>query len=140
MKIFISFAYVFVFLIASTILAGCDQQIPQTIVAKVDLVSPTAASVWLSPSDNCDSDRIFAQSYQDGLWIFRTASIRGGIGVTTQEIALCSKTDDGVSKKNWHSIHGGGSSLIIVSCQTSNNERQSCAVYQDGYSWLEPDE
>jgi hypothetical protein len=53
------------------------------------------------------------------------------MGAVTQELALCAKDAAGQTTKLWHSVHGGGAPLVVVSCVFG--ERNDCAMYQDGY-------
>jgi len=126
-------------LVTCAALSGCDKAIQQTIVARANLTSPTATSMWLSESENCNTERILAHEYRDGLWIFALSSTRGGVGVVTQELALCTIGTDDTSKKIWHSIHGGGVPLLVISCNLHDNSDTDCAVYQEGSFWVETD-
>jgi len=113
-------------------LGGCDQRVEQTLIARVNLPSPGAESLWLSESNDCAAKPISAGWYRDGLWIFRLSSTRGGVGAVTQELALCAKDAAGQPAKVWYSLHGGGAPLLVVSCVVG--ERNDCAMYQDGYA------
>jgi hypothetical protein len=112
--------------------AGCDQNIEQTLVARVNLLNADQDSLWLVESDICTDKRIQAGWYRDGLWIFRLSSTRGGLSVVTQELTLCKKNNVANPDKIWHSLHGGGEPLIVLSC--IKNEKYSCLVYQEGYA------
>ena len=70
--------------------------------------------------------------YRNGMWIFRISSTRGGVGVVTQELALCYQGDQGSATKMWHSLHGGGAPLLVLSCET--DAKEACRLYQDGYA------
>ncbi len=112
-------------------LSGCDQRVDQTLIARANIPSPGAASLWLSESNDCGTKPISAGWYRDGLWIFRLSSTRGGVGAVTQELTLCAKDAAGQATKVWHSLHGGGAPLLVISCVAG--EKNSCAMYQDGY-------
>jgi hypothetical protein len=57
--------------------------------------------------------------------------MRGGVGAVTQELTLCVKESATQTAKIWHSVHGGGAPLLVVSCVLG--EKNPCAMYQDGY-------
>jgi hypothetical protein len=111
-------------------LAGCDRQVPQTVVVRASLPDPRLDSVWLVEGNECEGARIRSGWYRDGLWIFRLSSTRGGVGVVTQELALCQQNAGAPSIKAWHSVHGGGAPLIVLSCRN----HESCALYMEGHT------
>ena len=122
---------IIIFLILS-ILQGCDRQIEQTVVVRANLESASLNSLWLVETDDCGSAPIRADWYRDGLWIFRASSTRGGVGVVTQELALCINDGHSSNTRVWHSIHGGGAPLIVLSCVL--DEKNPCRMYEDGYT------
>ena len=113
-------------------LSGCDQRVGQTLIARANIPSSGAESLWLSESNDCAAKPISAGWYRDGLWIYRLSSKRGGMGAVTQELTLCAKDAAGQVTKVWHSLHGGGAPLLVVSCVLG--EKNPCAMYQDGYA------
>ena len=118
------------------VLTACDTQIPQTVVVRASPIDAGLNSVWLVESDKCESTRIRAGWYRNGLWIFRLSSTRGGIGVVTQELTLCQQEAETSYVKIWHSVHGGGAPLILLSC-----ESESCSLYMEGHAegtWTQP--
>lgn len=118
--------------LALPLLAACDRQIPQTVIARANVESAGLDSVWLVESDQCAGERIGPGWYRDGLWIFRLSTTRGGLGVVTQELALCVDGATAPPTKVWHSVHGGGAPLLVLSCVIG--EPDPCRVYQDGYT------
>jgi hypothetical protein len=134
------FAFVGLFLLVLLTVA-CDRRVEQTLVLRADIDNATQNSVWLTESNNCSASHIAPGWYRNGLWIFRLSSIRGGIGAVTQELTLCANNTSGATNTIWHSIHGGGAPLIVLSCIAS--EKSSCQMYQDGYTpgaWSGDDE
>jgi hypothetical protein len=113
-------------------LAACDQRIAQTIIVRANIENASANSLWLVEANECASTRIEPGWYRDGLWIFRLSSTRGGVGAVTQELALCVDGVTAPPKKTWHSVHGGGAPLLVISC--INGEPDGCRMYQDGYT------
>ena len=119
------------------LLGACDRQVPQTVVVRADVSNATLDSLWLVEDDMCGSARITPGWYRDGLWIFSLSSTRGGVGVVTQELALCYQNAGAPPTKAWHSVHGGGAPLIVLSC----GNPESCGLYMDGHTegaWAQP--
>jgi hypothetical protein len=50
----------------------------------------------------------------------------------TQELTLCVNMPGAPPEPMWHSLHGGGAPLIVLSCLLE--EDPSCRMYQDGYA------
>jgi hypothetical protein len=120
------------------LLTACDTQVPQTVVVRASVANPRPDSLWLVESDQCTSDRIKADRYRNGLWIFKLSSTRGGVGAVTQELALCYQGADAAPIKAWHSLHGGGAPLIVLSCD--DGASNACALYMEQHtegSWGE---
>jgi len=118
--------------IAVLLLTGCDRQVLQTVIAQVNLPNHDPNSVWLVHSDQCSADRIRPERYRNGLWIFSLTSTQGGVGVVTQELSLCYQDSDASPTRAWHSVHGGGAPLIVLSCDT--NVPKSCALYMQQHA------
>lgn len=114
------------------LLTGCDKQVLQTVVVQVNLAAHGPDAPWLVQSDQCSADRIRPERYRNGLWIFSLASTQGGVGVVTQELSLCYQAANGSPTRAWHSLHGGGAPLIVLSCDTSAPE--SCALYMQQHA------
>lgn len=124
---------------AATLLAACDTQVPQTVVVRANVASPSLDSLWLVEGNQCGGKRIRPGWYRDGLWIFRLSSTRGGVGAVTQELALCYSGTNAPATSAWHSLHGGGAPLIVLSCEGSTPK--SCSLYMDQHTegvWAEP--
>lgn len=120
------------------LLAACDTQVPQTVVVRANIANASLDSLWLVEDDQCEGERINPGWYRNGLWIFRLSSTRGGVGAVTQELALCHQGANASPIKAWHSLHGGGAPLIVLSCDESTPE--SCALYMDQHTegaWTE---
>ncbi len=115
-----------------SLLTACDRQIPQTVVVRSDLENAGLGTLWLTESDQCAGERIRPGWYRDGLWIFRLSTTRGGVGAVTQELALCLDGATAPPTKAWHSVHGGGAPLLVLSCVIG--EPEPCRMYQDGYT------
>lgn len=124
------------------VLVGCDQRVEQTVVVRANVANPDAESLWLTESNSCSAATIKAGWYRDGLWIFRLSTTRGGVGTVTQELAVCARGDSATpAAPAWHSVHGGGVPLIVLSCVLA--EKNPCRMYQDGYTegaWSEESE
>ena len=118
--------------IAVLLLTGCDRQVLQTVVVQLDLANYGPDSLWLVQSDQCSAERIRPERYRNGLWIFSLASTQGGVGVVTQELSLCYQDAGAATTRAWHSLHGGGAPLIVLSCDTSAPE--SCALYMQQHA------
>ncbi len=116
---------------ALPLLAACDQQISQTVVVRANVKSGDGDSLWLVEDNQCIGNRMKAGWYRDGLWIFRLSTTRGGLSVVTQELALCVNGATAPPTKVWHSLHGGGASLLVLSCVLG--EPNPCRLYQDEY-------
>lgn len=114
------------------LLTACDTQVPQTIVVRASLANPSPNSLWLVESDQCTSAQIRPELYRNGLWIFRLSSTRGGVGAVTQELALCYKGTEASPIKAWHSLHGGGAPMIVLSCDDSASN--ACALYMEQHT------
>lgn len=120
-------------------LAACDRQVPQTVIVRAAIPNPSLTSVWLVEADQCANEPIAPGWYRNGLWIFKLESTRGGVGAVTQELALCYRGADGSPVKAWHSLHGGGAPLLVLSCD--ENVQQPCALFMDQHTdgaWEEP--
>lgn len=114
-------------------LVGCDKQVQQTVVVRANIASADVEALWLTEASNCSAPRIKAGWYRDGLWIFRLSSTRGGVGTVTQELAVCARGEGATAATpTWHSVHGGGAPLIVLSCVLG--EKDPCRMYQDGYT------
>ena len=118
--------------IAVLLLTGCDRQVSQTVVVQVNLANHRPDSLWIVQSDQCSADRIRPERYRNGLWIFNLASTQGGVGVVTQELSLCYQDANASPTRAWHSLHGGGAPLIVLSCDTSALE--PCALYMQQHA------
>jgi len=130
---------IIVAVLASSLLGACDAQIPQTVVVRANVASPGLDSLWLVEGNQCTGKRIGPGWYRDGLWIFRLSSTRGGVGAVTQELALCYSGTNAAPSRAWHSLHGGGAPLIVLSCD--GGTPRSCALYMDQHTegvWAEP--
>lgn len=120
------------------LLTACDTQVPQTVVVRADVANASLDSLWLVEADQCEGERIRPALYRNGLWIFSLSSTRGGVGAVTQELALCYQSTKASPTKAWHSLHGGGAPLIVLSCDESVPE--ACALYMDQHTegtWVE---
>lgn len=120
------------------LLTACDTQVPQTVVVRANVANASLDSLWLVEADRCEGERIKPGWYRNGLWIFSLSSTRGGVGAVTQELALCHQSTNASPIKAWHSLHGGGAPLIVLSCDESASE--SCALYMDEHTegaWTE---
>jgi hypothetical protein len=118
-------------------LCACDRQVPQTVVVRADVTNASLDSLWLVEADECGRTRIAPGWYRDGLWIFRLSSTRGGVGAVTQELALCFQNAGAPPIKAWHSVHGGGAPVIVLSC----SDPESCGLYMNGQTeglWAQP--
>jgi hypothetical protein len=123
--------------LTALLLTACDTQVPQTVVVRANVANASLDSLWLVEADGCEGERIKPAVYRNGLWIFSLSSTRGGVGAVTQELALCQSTNASPIKA-WHSLHGGGAPLIVLSCDESAPE--SCALYMDRHTegaWTE---
>lgn len=118
--------------LALSVLVGCDKQVEQTVVVRADIANATTESLWLTEADNCSAQRLTAGWYRDGLWIFKLSSTRGAVGAVTQELAVCTNVPNVTTTPMWHSVHGGGAPLLVLSCVP--NEKAPCRMYQDGYT------
>ncbi len=115
------------------LLTACDSQVSQTVVVQANIANPAMNSLWLVEADQCTGKQIRPELYRNGLWIFSLSSTRGGIGVVTQELALCHQgAASSPPTKIWHILHGGGAPFIILSCDGTS--RQSCALYMDRHA------
>ena len=112
--------------------AGCDSEVPQTVVVRSDVIAPDLGSMYLVEGRECSGKRTTPGWYRNGLWIFRLTSTRGGVGVVTQELALCYQVADASPVKLWDILHGGGAPLLVLSCDGPN--QGSCALYMEGYT------
>lgn len=124
---------------AALLLSACDTQVPQTVIVRANVSNATLESLWLVQADQCAGERIMPGWYRDGLWIFRLSSTRGGVGTVTQELALCYQGAEPSPITIWHSVHGGGAPLIVLSCDAS--VPSSCALYMEQHTegaWDEP--
>lgn len=124
--------------LVGALLSGCDREVHQTVVVQANIAKADIHSLWLSETNDCTSRQIEPGWHRDGLWIFRLSSVRGGVGVVTQELTLCYQPEGASPMMVWHSLHGGGAPLIVVSC--SGTTPDSCALYMDLYiegSWVE---
>jgi hypothetical protein len=118
-------------LLVGILAQGCDRQIPQTVVVHADNSPPVPLTLRLVESNQCEDEGTSAGWSSNGLWIFRTTSIRGGVGAVTQELSICVGDSPATSNSVWHTIHGGGSPLLVLACDFGGTK--SCKMYQDGY-------
>jgi len=119
-------------ILALPFLTGCDQQVEQTAIVRTDIANASEETLWLTEAADCSAQPIKAGWYRDGLWIFRLSSTRGGVDVVTQELSVCTHdVATGAPLRLWHSVHGGGAPLIVLSCVT---DASPCLMYQDGYA------
>lgn len=124
--------WIFAAIFTVSTLLGCDTQVPQTVVVRANFAGANPESFWLVESDRCDEEPINARWYRRELWIFGLSSTRGGLGVVTQELALCYKGSGTSPIVAWHGLHGGGAPLIVLSCD--EGEGKPCALYMDQYT------
>lgn len=118
--------------LALGLLAGCDRQILQTVVVRADVENAGLDSLWLAEDDQCVAKLSKPGWYRDGLWIFNISTTRGGVGAVTQELSLCLNDTPAQATKVWHSVHGGGAPLLVLSCVIGDAE--PCRMYQNGYT------
>jgi hypothetical protein len=118
--------------LALPLLVACDRQIPQTVIVRANIENPALDSLWLAQTNECTGQPIKPGWYRDGLWIFRLSTTRGGVSAVTQELTLCVNGAAAAPTKAWHSLHGGGAPLLVLSCV--RDEREPCRMYQDGYT------
>ncbi len=117
----------------AALLSACHKQIPQTVIVRANAFTLDMNSLWLVESPQCTGKRIMPRLYRNGLWIFKLSSTRGGIGTVTQELTLCYQGTDSSPIKMWHSLQGGGSSLIVLSCG-DETAQDSCGLYMDQHT------
>ncbi len=117
---------------------ACDKQVPQTVLVHAENPAPPSSALRLVESGECKDAGTAPGWSSNGLWIFNTSSIRGGVGAVTQELSICIGDVPATSNRAWHSIHGGGAPLLVLSCDFGEGGR--CKMYQDGYdpgTWTE---
>lgn len=112
-------------------LVCCDRRVAQTFIVRANVEDADSKSLFLVEGRECTGEHLSAGWYRDGMWIFRLSSTRGGVSVVTQELTLCVSKAAAASEPVWHSLHGGGAPLIVLSCVLG--EEPPCRMYQDGY-------
>lgn len=98
-------------------LAGCNTEIPQEVSVKFVEEPEASEIVALFESLECSGNYLPARVVSNGEYVFITKSVRGGIGVVTQELALCVQRG---SQWNliWSGLHGGGAKRIEILCES----------------------
>ena len=108
------------------VLVGCDKQVPQEITGSIAFGSGAVANTKLrlyASEKTCEGQYVEAVTDATGGFRFQTESTRGGIGVVTQAIAICSE-QSGDWKPVWSTITGGGAPRIILTCKPATDEEQ----------------
>ncbi len=101
-------------LLVASVLQGCDKDVPQTIELTVAQQFADPGVTGLFSSLDCSGERI-PSVHANARIVFATTSIRGGIGVVTQELSVCVH-DEESWRAVWSSRHGGGARLIRIDC------------------------
>lgn len=99
---------------------GCDKQIAQKVTVNVRDWTASPESMRLHAAIGCTGDYIEAARSEDKTFTFATSSTRGGIGVVTQEVALCFPSDH-EWRQLWSSRHGGGAKEILIKCDSETS-------------------
>jgi len=99
---------------------GCDTLITQKVLVNVgDWVGPPE-SIRFHANIGCAGNYIEVMRSSDKTYAFTTDSIRGGVGVVTQELTLCFLSD-GEWRPFWSSRHGGGAKEILIKCDSETS-------------------
>lgn len=111
-------------LAAAIVLAttGCDEVVPQQVIVNVAGWRNAPKLLRLHEATECTGAYIEEARSAEMEFKFDTASTRGGVGVVTQDVALCYSTDKDW-RLLWSSRHGGGAKRIVVKCDGAT----SCA-------------
>lgn len=97
------------------VMVGCDEVIPQQVIVNVAGWRGAPKLLRLHEATECTGPYREATRSAEMGFKFDTASTRGGIGVVTQDVALCYSTDADW-RLLWSSRHGGGAKRIVVKC------------------------
>jgi hypothetical protein len=107
-----------------------DREVEQSFVVRANLEEPNAQSLWVVEGEDCTGERVPAGWYRDGVWIFRLSTTLGGIGVVTQELAVCTSEPSGPPNLLWHTIQGGGEPVLVLSCVLEDED--PCLLHNRG--------
>ena len=110
--------------LAAMTLPACDSEVAQvlTVTFEPSFGQPPAAVV-LVEGESCAGTPIRATVSSEGKFSFQLSSIRGGVGVVTQELSLCAP---GAMEPIWQSRHGGGALAIALICRRPASEDGLC--------------
>lgn len=109
-------------------LVGCDREIPQQVIVRLPAEVAHSAEVVLFDSLECSGEAVALSANDPGVLRFKTESTRGGVGVVTQELSLCIRAN-GDWTRLWSSRHGGGATLIEVSCSSLTADCEDAFSY-----------
>ena len=98
--------------------SGCDQVVPQQVVVNVSAWKEAPQVLRLHEGTECKGPYKEQMRSTDLMFTFDTDSIRGGLGVVTQELGLCYKVLS-TWVPLWASRHGGGAIRVVVRCENA---------------------
>jgi len=102
------------------VVAGCDESVPQQVL--VDVAAWKGAPEVLRLHETAECKGPFQEQTRSAEMAFKfeTVSTRGGVGVVTQDLALCYLAGSGW-RSVWSSRHGGGAIRIVLRCDSSTS-------------------
>jgi hypothetical protein len=105
-------------------IAACNKTIPQTVTGTLSSnegpVSNQTVRLYAS-HPGCEGEFVESKTDSSGVFRFATQSIRGGLAVVTQPIALCVE-NSGAWVPLWATIIGGGAHSLQLTCKPRTKE------------------
>jgi hypothetical protein len=100
-------------------IAACNKTIPQTVSGVLSSNGGPESNLPLrlhASHKKCEGKFVESKTDSSGVFRFSTHSVRGGLAVVTQQIALCVEKP-GAWVPLWSTIIGGGAHSLQLNCK-----------------------
>ena len=105
-------------------ITACDKTIPQTFTGVLSSNSAPESNLSIrlyASHKKCEGEFLESKTDSSGVFSFSTHSVRGGLAVVTQSIALCVEKS-GSWVPLWSTITGGGAHSLQLNCKPRPKE------------------
>lgn len=113
-----SLVIISIIFIVTLAMSSCDQTVPQQVIVNVASWEGAPKLLRLYGRVKCNGPYKEQARSTDLTFTFDTESTRGGVGVVTQDLALCYQAGS-IWLPLWSSRHGGGAIRIVVECNAT---------------------